>query len=320
LTVRIASGERKAEATSSRRLPLSVLGVSVGPTTRVPRRAGSVPQAGDWIVAVWQTDQAPAFAAGNFRQTTTTNCGTAPVREFVTNIALTHHMTGGGIFNMDRELLAVILPCRDHMSAIGPSNIDEMLKRLSTIEERVLSSYGILASGFSQDEREYFSEADGLLVREVWMGTGAASAGLQPGDVVVALDDQAVTGMDDLRPLTAASDRAWALKVRRGSRMQTVMLDAKAGPGASGENGLGVGLTIESLAPTYRIDTVLPDGRAARAGLRAGDVVRRINHREARTRADAERAVESATREPILLEIERDQRRLAIVVPKGAVR
>jgi hypothetical protein len=320
LTVRTTSGERTVEAASSRRLPLSVLEVSAGALARRARRAASLPDAGDWVVAVWQTDQVPAFAAANFRQMTMTTCGIAPAREFVASIPLTRAMTGGGIFNMERELLGVILPCGDHMAAIEPSSIDEMLKRVTTVQERALARYGILVSSFSPDERRYFSGTDGLLVREVWMGTRGDAAGLQPGDVVVALNGRAVAGIDDLQPLTTHSAGTPELEVRRGAKTQTVTLAATVTPGMSSKRDSGIGLVIESPRPTYRIDAVLPEGRAARAGVKAGDILRRINHVEPRTRAQVDRAMKNATSTPILLEIERDRRRVAIIVPEGPAR
>jgi S1-C subfamily serine protease len=321
LILQTASGERRAEATSSPRMPLSVLKVSVGPPMRVPRRTASVPKAGDWVVAVWQTDHAPAFVAANFRELANTTCGQAQAREVAVNIPLTWAMAGGGVFNMDRELLAAILPCSDHMAAIALSSIDDMLKRIATVEERLLARYGVLFGTLSQEERRYFSGVDGLLVREVWMGTRGDAAGVQPGDVVVALNNHDVAVIDDLTTLTTQSDKLFELSVRRGRSTQIVMLDADAATREiSSGVGAHLGLVIESPTPTFRIESVLPDSRAARAGVQAGDVLRRIDQVELRTRTQADRAMRSAASKPILLELERDRRRLAIVIPDGAAR
>jgi hypothetical protein len=321
LTVRTASGEHGATGVSSPRLPLSVLEVSHRRPARTATRAASLPHTGEWVTAVWLTDRSPAFAAGNFRQTTRRNCGMAPVRELVTNITLTREMIGGAIFDMDRELLAVLLPCGNRLAAIEPSSVDDMLKQIVAVDERVLARYGLLFARLSQDEGQYFSDADGLLVREVWSGTRGEAAGFRPGDVVVALNDDAVAEIDDLKPLTIASGTAMALRVRRGPTRVTVTLDSSAAaPGPSNETGAELGLVMEVPTATFRIDSVQSDSRAARAGVRAGDILRRINHVEPRTRAQADRAVKGATSKPTLLEIERDRRRIAIVIPKSAAR
>jgi S1-C subfamily serine protease len=319
LTVRTASGDRRADATWSRRLPLSFFKTSVAPPTRAPRRATSPPAAGEWVVAVWQTDQAATFAAGNFQDVASTKCGDAQASELMTNIPLHRSMIGGGMFNMDRELLGAILPCSDHIAAIHRSSVDDMLKRTAKVEERLLASYGILLSSFSSDERSYFSQSDGVLVREVWIGTRGEAAGLQAGDVILALNDHAVRAIDDLRPLMAPA-AAFELKVQRGSKTQIVFLGPSAAP--SGEqNAADLGVIIESPAAAgFQIDLVLPHSRAARAGVQAGDILRRINHVEPRTRAQANRAVTRAASSSMLLEVERDRRRLAIVIPEDAPR
>jgi S1-C subfamily serine protease len=318
VTVRTASGERSAEVTSSRRLPLSHLEVTLGPPGRMPRRAASLPQVGDWILVVWQTDQAPAFAAANFRQIASTTCGIAHVQEFIASIPLTGPMTGGGIFDMDGELLAVVLPCGNRVAAIESASVDDIIKRVGTVEERLLARYGVLFSSISPEERHYFSATNGLLVRELWMRTRADAAGFQAGDVVVALNDHPLTGIDDLRPLTATSEAAFELSVLRGSKTQTITFDTSAGtPGVLTATDAGLGVVLESPTAAFRIQAVLPDSRAAHAGVEVGDILRRINSVEPRTRAQADRAVRGATSKPILLEVERGRRRLAIVIPEG---
>jgi S1-C subfamily serine protease len=305
---------------SSRRLPVSILQVSAELPTRIPPRAASRPQPGDWVVAVWETDRAPAFAAASFRQSATIACGTAKATALVASISMNRAMIGGAIFNMDRELLGVILPCDDGVAAIEPSSVDEMLKRVATLEERLLALHGVLFSRLEPDERGYFSGTDGVLVREVWMGTRGEAAGLQPGDVVVALNERTVVNLDDLQPLTKISGDRRDLKVRRGADTQVFTLAGTPAPEAFRRSEAGIGVVIASPTPAYPIDTVLSDSRAARAGVRAGDVLRRINRVEPRTRAQAERAVKSAISTPILLEVERDDRRIAIVIPQDSAR
>jgi serine protease Do len=278
-----------------------------------------MPASGDWVVAVWSTAEAPVFAVANYRQLESATCGMSRVKEFVATIPLSQEMIGGGFFNMDRELLGVILPCGDRVAAVEPSSVDQMLARLTTVEERVLTVYGALLGVLSQGERQYFSDADGLLVREVWVGTRAEAAGLQPGDLVVALNGSAVASVDDLQPLVASTNAPFELTVRRGSATSSVELGTSAAAQTSPDEG-GLGLVIESPRPIYRVGTVRPDSRAAQAGLRPADVLRRVNHVEPRTRAQAERAIKNGASAPILLEVERDRRRVAILIPGGAAR
>jgi S1-C subfamily serine protease len=321
LSLRTVSGERDVHATSSRRLPVSVVDLHVTAPARVARRAASPPHSGDWVIAVWQTDEASAYAPANARQIASTTCRSGRANELTTSILLTPAMIGGGIFNMDGGLLAVILPCDNHVAAIDVASIDDLLTRVTALDERLLARHGVLFTSFSPDERRYFPDVDGLLVREVWIGTHGDAAGFQPGDVVVAVNDRAVADIEDLRTLTVASGAAVVVKVRRGSKTHTLTLDQSvAAPAESDVAGADVGLMIESPAVAVRIGHVPPDSRAARAGVRPGDILRRINNVEPRTRAQADRAVKAAAAKPMLLEIERDQRRLAIIIPEGTAR
>lgn len=142
LILRTAADSRRVDAESSRRLPLSVVEVSLPLPARPAPRAAALPGPGDWVVAVWQTDEAPAFAAGNFGQIAGTACGSVPANELTASIPLMPSMIGGALFNMDRELLAVILPCADRIAAVALPGIDDMLARLAAVEERCSRSTG----------------------------------------------------------------------------------------------------------------------------------------------------------------------------------
>jgi S1-C subfamily serine protease len=321
IVARTGAGERRVAAITSRRLPLSILTVAPDPPKAIARRAASLPQPGEWMLAVWQTDRGPAFAAGNFRQVATTACGAAEVHEVVSTVPLSRAMVGGALFNMDRELVGIILPCSDHIAAVEASDVDELMRRAATIEELLLARYGVLFDTPSEDERRYFSDvAGGLLVREVWTGTKADAAGIRAGDLLVSLDEHEVTGADDLRALVTRSDAPFGLRLRRGSSTETVVLDGSGSPDLSSEGGTGLGLFIEPASPAFRIDRVAPESPAARAGVRPGDELLRINHVEPRTRAQVERALKRSTAGPTLLEIARGARRIAILIPEAAPR
>jgi serine protease Do len=318
--VRTTSGEQTADATSSRRVPLAILEVPPGPPSSVPIRAASPPPAGEWIVAVWLTDQGPAFAPANFQQVSTIACGLTQTQALGSNLAPSRSMIGGGVFTTGRELLGIILPCGDQVAAIVPSGIDAMLRRTAAVEERLLAQHGALFGTVSPEERTYFTDAGGLLVREVWSETPAEAVGLRAGDLVVAVNGRPVASLDDLQPPTVSSDGEFALLIRRGSKTETVSLGSTISSSASSAGVDDPGLVLEPVAPAYRIESVVPGSRAARAGLAAGDRLVRINGSEPRSRARAERALTSPTRTPILLEIQRDRRRIAVVMPQGVSR
>jgi S1-C subfamily serine protease len=151
------------------------------------------------------------------------------------------------------------------------------------------------------------------------MRTQGDGAGFQPGDVVTALNDRAVGGIDDLQPLTTQAGAPFNVKVRRGSKDLTVAIDPTLpNTGVARATDTGAGFVFEAPTATFRIDAVLPGSRAARAGVQPGDRLRRINGVAPRTQAQADRVVTGAASKPMLLEIERDRRRIAVVIPEGA--
>jgi S1-C subfamily serine protease len=299
-----------------RQLPLAALDPPRTSILKGPRRAASLPHVGDWMVAVWQTGGEPSFAVANYRQLTETACGLGTVRELVSSLSLTHGMIGGGIFNMDGELLGMILPCNDHIGAIDPTSVDELLKRWDTLEQRLLGKYGVLFAPVSEGEAPYFKGINGLFVREVWNDAPAESAGLWPGDLLSTLNEHPAITTEDLRALASASDVAFDLKVQRGAKTLTVVLQPRPTAAVASSGTVpAAGLMLESAPKTYRIESVLPDGPAARAGIQPGDRLVRINRAEPRTAEQVMRAMTAAGRGPLLLEIERDQRRIAVVIP-----
>ena len=304
-------------------LPLTVLRAPPGSgALAAAPRASSPPQPGDWIVAVWRTDGPQAFAAANFRQLTPTGCGQASVKEVGSSLSLTRSMVGGGVFTLEGHLLGVILPCRDHIAAIETASLDALLGRIDTVGQRLLARYGFAVAPLSSEEAPYFTVAGGLLVREVWNGSRADDAGVWPGDIITAVGDRPVVAIDDLRALTMPADTPFDVVVHRGSRAVTFALMFSPQP-ARPEREPIAGLTLEP-APqtyrTYRIDSVVPGGQASRAGLAPGDRLVRIDRSIPPTLQQAQQILSTNRSSPMLLEVEREGRRVAIVLPSGDAR
>jgi S1-C subfamily serine protease len=317
VTVRVDSREvDSVPRVYGRQLPLAALESSRTSSLKGARRAVSLPHVGDWMMAVWQMGGEPGFAAANFRQLTETACGPGTAREIVSSLPLRRAMIGGGIFNMDGELLAVILPCNDHIAAIDPASVDALLEQGATLEQRLLGMYGVLFAPLSEGEARYFKDVNGLFVREVWNDTPAESAGLWPGDVLTGVSGQPVVTIEDLRALASGSEMPFDVRVQRAAK--TLSLALRPVPTAAVGHGGAVtdaGLVLESAPKSYRIESILRDGPAARAGIQPGDRLVRINRAEPRSAEQVMRAMTAEDRGPLLLEIERAQRRIAVVIP-----
>ncbi len=128
------------------------------------------------------------------------------------------------------------------------------------------------------------ASASGALVTRVYPGSSAASAGLRAGDVIVAANGQRIGSAEDFRNFQGlqAPNARLMLDVRRdGKPLQlTAGLQELPRDGASLDvrlTGVTFGELPESLrrqgASGVQVSTVATDSRAARAGLREGDVI-----------------------------------------------
>jgi membrane-associated protease RseP (regulator of RpoE activity) len=295
-------------------LPLVALTPPASPALVPIRRSVAPISSGDWIVGVWKGDGARGFVPGNALDTTTTACHDLVVRQVVTSFALTPTMAGGGILDFDGNLLAVVLPCGDRMVAIAADSIDTMLGSRDTLEDRLLSRYGVRVGSLSGDEAAYFKTTEGALVREVWTRYAADVAGLRPGDLIRAIGGAPVTGADDLQALaTALAGEPVPLSIARGTarvEIQIATRDLAAAPAAP-EPGVGL---VWGSAQGFRIESVAAGSPAARAGIRPGDRLIRIDRVVPASLTQVQRLIGGQSSKAAFVEIERDGRRFGVLL------
>jgi len=288
-------------------LPVTSLTLSTGRSVFAAHRAEGLPAAGDWVVAVWRTDQGSlAFAHGTFQQVHRARCGVTPVTELRANVVLTRPMLGGGIFNIDGGLIAIIVACDERVAAVDVASVQSILERAGGLPERLLGRYGVAVAPLSEDERALFKAPGGLLVREVRIGSPADASGLTPGDIISALGEQPVSGIDDLKPLAGTSGGAELTVLRGKGSVKLVLSPSAQMPGAAGESWP----KAPSIAP---LGVVAPDSRAGQAGLQRGDRIVTIDREPPRNLSQVERLLGAAQRRPALLEVERGAWRVLVV-------
>lgn len=152
------------------------------------------------------------------------------------------------------------------------------------------------------------SDTHGALVRMVERGGPAAAAGLEPGDVIIRYDGKRVDDSGGLVNMVSATKPGTRIEVGvvRGGQPKTVSVEIgrlELDDESSRTNGpaeTGVGMTLRELTPQIRQQLQVPEGRggavvervepasaAARAGVRAGDVVLEVNREPVRSMSDA---------------------------------
>ncbi len=183
--------------------------------------------------------------------------------------------------------------------------------------------------------------AGGAIVSSVEVGSAADRAGIKRNDIIKAFNGQPVEDTNALRNRVAEAKPGSSATVvidRNGSeRTLTVMLGEAdtsaraAGPreGTSGDDNSTLGVRVTPLTPDLAtrnsvpkdvhgvlVQDVNPDGRAAAAGIREGDVIQEVNRQPVQTVEELQAAVRGASNRPVLLLVNREgQDRFVTVRP-----
>lgn len=174
----------------------------------------------------------------------------------------------------------------------------------------------------------------GAVISDVIAGSAAQAAGLQPGDVIIAVDGIAVSSSANLRNrlgILPAGTQVMLSLVRAGEPLEIdVTLSGKDRPsGVSGkaadapetETGLQ-GVTLRATdtgagrdgqSPGVLVVSVAPNSASDLAGLRAGDVIAAANRTNVRTPEDVARIAASGDG-PLLLRVFRQGAALFLVI------
>lgn len=297
-------------------LPLARLEIAAPPGALPPLRSAPPTQSGAQLLAVWRTAQTHVFAPAVFIESTVAPCGGHRSREVRTSLALTPAMAGGGLFDMDGRLLGVILPCGERYAAVASDVVDGMLLAAESFGSRLLARYGLVVEPLTSEESAFFKTTAGVMIRELGIARPADRAGVRPGDIVVGLNGDPVTRIDDLGRLAAALPMPTVvLSIRRASAsLEVDVVHGREAPEPVAGGAAGV---VWELPPRgFVIDAVQPGSRAATARLQPGDRVIRLDGNEPRTIDQLRRGFDART--GTFVEFERDGRRRGALLPGEA--
>jgi serine protease Do len=250
--------------------------------------------------------------------------------------------SGGPLISVNGELIGInsqILSPSGGNIGIGfsiPSNMaksvmDQLLKDGKVHRGQL----GVIVQNISAEMAESFGlkGIDGVVVSQVTKDSAADKAGVKQGDVILTLNGEKIEDSNSLRNRIAATAPGTevTLKILRNESEQEVKAtleeasaDAKAGnenPSAPDRNDnstgggkLGITVVPSTSAKGLEITDVDPDGAAASAGLRKGDVIMEVNRQAVETVESMKAALEKSSSRALLLVL-RNKQTVYLIVP-----
>ena len=279
-----------------------------------------------------------------------TTVGDGGYEDFLqTDAPINHGNSGGALVNTKGELVGInsqILSSNDGNIGIGfaiPSNMAQnVMEQLRTKGKVTRAQLGVTVQGVTPELAESLGlkQNTGAIVSNVAEGSAADKAGVKRGDVIESFNGVAVHDTNTLRNRVAEAgpgSSADVVVVRDGAEKHlTVKLDEAAAsktarsrdsePGESDDKtALGVAVTplTPELAERARaskdakgllVEDVNPDGRAAAAGIQAGDVIQEVNRQPVKSVDELKAALRKTSDKPTLVLISRQGNNLFLTV------
>jgi serine protease Do len=254
--------------------------------------------------------------------------------------------SGGALVNLNGELIGInsqILSSGQQGGSIGigfsiPSNMAKTVMEQLLKDGRVRRGMlGINIQNITPEVAQSLDLKDtkGVIVSNVRTGSAAEKAGVKRGDIVLAINNDAIEDSNVLRNKVAATlpGSEIKLKVLRDGKEEelSAVLDEFNVEGAKNDNRLGgennqnrqkeggkLGLNLQPITPQMSAQLGLPpgtqglvvtdvdqNGAAANAGIARGDVIMEINRQPVTSLEEVKSALDKSGEKPILLLIGR---------------
>jgi serine protease Do len=266
--------------------------------------------AGEWVAAIGSPfNFEQSVTAGIVSAKGRTNRAQQYVSFIQSDVAINRGNSGGPLLNMDGEVIGInswILSSSGGYIGLSFSipievaaSTAKQLRETGKVERGLL---GVVVGAVTREMAEAL-ELDrpvGALVNDITADGAADRAGIEPGDVILAFNDEPVETWNDLPPLVGANPPGTKATVRVSregkEKIFAVTLDALDGEndaaiaesGDAHQNANVLGLEVENISSDRRRELGDPEGgvvitdiesdEAWRAGLRPGDVILMINN------------------------------------------
>jgi serine protease Do len=285
---------------------------------------------GDWAIAIGNPFGLEHTVTAGIVSAKGRDIGQGPYDDFIqTDAAINPGNSGGPLLNLAGEVIGINTAINPRDNTVGcavPINMaKEILPELRSQGHVTRGWLGVAVQPITPELEEAFGlqSSEGAIVAEVKEGSPADEAGVQRGDVIVGLNGEAIRELRELPRAVSklpVGERVEIEVVRGGEREKlsaTIgVLDedrdlANLGPGSGGASDFG--LRASDLSPQLAsrlgleevsgvvVSAVTPDGPAADAGLRVGDILLEVDRERVADASDLERRLDEAGSRALLL-------------------
>jgi serine protease Do len=252
-----------------------------------------------------------------------------PYTSFIqTDVPINRGNSGGPLFDLQGRVVGVnsqiYSNTGDYLGVSFSIPIDVAMSAVQQLKSKGYVSRGMLGvtmQPVNDDIIKAFKldNGAGAAVVDVSPDSGAAKAGIQPGDIILSYNGQPLQQASDLPPLVGMTKPGSKVPVEilRNGKKQTLdvtISEAKrdrnavnnlaSAPSSSQAGSAALGLTVQSIDSDTRSQLGLKAGQgvvidditgpvAAQAGLRAGDVITMVNQQKVGSVAEFEAATKS---------------------------
>jgi serine protease Do len=293
-------------------------------------------QVGDYALAIGDPfGVGETVTMGIVSATGRTNLGIEDYEDFIqTDAPINPGNSGGALVNDRGELIgintAILSDGSGGNQGVGfaiPSDLAVKIMDQIVKYGKVTRGYlGVYIQPVSPELGKAFGETapHGALVGDVSSGSPAAKAGLEKGDIIVALDGKPVADSNQLRMDIAmmAPGSSADLKILRNGSERDLKVELGDFPGETPQaaaepantRGSLQGVTVQNAdspaAQDYNVPAgtsgvvvtnINPSSPVADSGLQTGDVIQQVNHQPVRDVGDFNRAARDAGNNPLLL-------------------
>jgi serine protease Do len=264
-----------------------------------------------------------------------------------TDVPVNPGNSGGPLFNLQGEVIGINSMIYSQTGGFQGLSFAIPINEAIKVKDALIKTghvdrgrLGVTVQGMNQTLANSFGmkSPEGALVSSVEPGGPAAKGGLQPGDVITALNGEPVTDSTSLpsqvaglAPGTSAKVTVWRDKSSKDLSVTIGALkDAKTASAKSGGDDGGsaqdarLGVAVRPLTPEEKQNDSLSrgllvqqaDGAAANAGIQAGDVILAVNGQPVTSVQQLKSMVKGAG-DSIALLIQRDDAQIFVPVDLG---